>query len=165
VFDPEALLGRLIDEAVEFVVIGGVAVAFHGVIRATKDLDICPEPSPGNYARLASLLLALDVAQAGSDEFAAAEFPHDPTDPAQLAQGGNFQLTTALGALDVMQWVPGIDSDHAHPFLSPDAIEVAWRGRPLQICSLEHLRLMKRTAGRAQDLQDLRDLAIVHGEA
>jgi len=37
-------------------------------------------------------------------------------------------------------------------------------GRRSKVCSLQHLRLMKRTAGRGQDLQDLRDLAIAHPE-
>jgi hypothetical protein len=36
----EALLGRLARANVDFVIVGGVAVAFQGYGRATKDLDI-----------------------------------------------------------------------------------------------------------------------------
>jgi hypothetical protein len=163
-FDPEALLERLSTAGVSFVVIGGVAVGFHGVIRGTKDLDICPEPDGVNYERLASVLSALEATNAGDGDLDPSEFPHDPRNPGELAAGGNFQLATSLGALDIMQWVPGIDADHAYPVLAADAVEIEWAGRPLHICSLEHLRLMKRTAGRPQDMQDLRDLELAHGE-
>ena len=163
-FDPDALLRRLGQAEIDFIVIGGVAVAFHGVVRGTKDLDICPAPSRANYERLATLLVALDATQAGAGEFDPSELPHDPTDPAQLEQGGNFQLATALGALDLMQWIPGIDAEHAYGTLAEDSVAVDWRGQRLAVCSLEHLRLMKRTAGRPQDLQDLRDLELARGD-
>jgi predicted nucleotidyltransferase len=42
--------------------------------------------------------------------------------------------------------------------LSPDAIEGEVDGIPVRVCSLEHLRAMKRAAGRPQDLEDLRRL-------
>jgi hypothetical protein len=38
---------------VRFVIIGGIAVAVHGYMRATKDLDIAPDPDRANLARLA----------------------------------------------------------------------------------------------------------------
>jgi hypothetical protein len=53
-FEPDDLLLALTDEKVEFVVIGGVAVGVHGFVRATKDLDIVPNHTPGNLTRLAA---------------------------------------------------------------------------------------------------------------
>ena len=35
---------------------------------------------------------------------------------------------------------------------------------PVRVCSLEHLRQMKRAAGRPQDIQDLSDLELAHPE-
>jgi len=55
-FEPDDLLLALTGAEVEFVVIGGVAVGVHGFIRATKDLDIVPDPSPANLERLARML-------------------------------------------------------------------------------------------------------------
>ena len=46
------LLRVLSDHHVEFVLIGGFAVALHGHVRATKDVDIVPEQSPENLTRL-----------------------------------------------------------------------------------------------------------------
>ncbi|HUC07432.1 MAG TPA: hypothetical protein VMR96_05025, partial [Solirubrobacterales bacterium] len=39
---------------VEYVIIGGFAVAAHGHPRATKDVDICPNPKQANLRRLAA---------------------------------------------------------------------------------------------------------------
>ena len=55
-FEPDDLLVALTDANVEFVVIGGVAVGVHGFVRATKDLDIVPDPALENLTRLAKLL-------------------------------------------------------------------------------------------------------------
>ena len=109
---------------------------------------------------MASLLQELDAEHVGVGEFTADEFPYDPTDPEQLAQGANFRLETRLGPLDIMQWVTGIDEDPAYAALAREAITVKFRGGALLVCGLDHLRAMKRAAGREQDLRDLRELGV-----
>ena len=49
---PRSRLGALAANDVEFVLIGGFGVGFHGYPRATKDIDIVPEPSRANLTRL-----------------------------------------------------------------------------------------------------------------
>jgi hypothetical protein len=44
---------------VEYVVIGGVGLNVHGIIRATEDLDLFVRPDAGNVARLRSALKAV----------------------------------------------------------------------------------------------------------
>ena len=158
--DIAELLRRLHRAGVEHVLIGGLAVNAHGVIRATKAVDICPSPDSANLQRLASLLQELGVRQLGVDEegFEQREMPFDPTNAAELAQGVNFRLETSLGVLDVMQWVPGIEADHAYETLARDALEADAFGVKLRVCSLPALRQMRRAAGRPRDLQDLADL-------
>lgn len=131
-------------------ILGGLAVGFHGWPRATKDIDICPAPSTENWTRLAQSLADLDAEQVG--DFDPAELPLEPTDPQHLAQGGNFRLETRLGALDVMQWVPGVPGEFAYHHLSQTAVEATVLDLPLRFCSLEDLRTMKETAGRPRDL-------------
>jgi hypothetical protein len=72
---------------IEFVVIGGFALAPHGYIRATKDIDIVPDPDPQNLARLAAALLDLE-AQPDLGERDADELDVSP-DEEGLRLGGN----------------------------------------------------------------------------
>jgi hypothetical protein len=157
-FEPDDLLLALTGAEVEFVVIGGVAVGVHGYVRATKDLDIVPDPSPANLQRLARLLVEIEAQHVGLEDFSPEEFPYDPTDPLQLAEGANFRLETSLGPMDIMQWVAGIEADPAYSELAPRAVPVTFRGAQIKVCALEHLRAMKQAAGREQDLQDLSHL-------
>src|ERR1700691_5330393 len=93
-FAPDDLLVALTNAQVDFVVLGGVAVGVHGFLRATQDLDIVPDATPENLARLARVLVELNAQQVGTGDFSPEEFPHDPTDPVQLAEGANFRLET-----------------------------------------------------------------------
>lgn len=162
VFEPDELLQRLARSRVRHIVVGGVAVGSHGVIRATKDLDICPAPDHANLERLARLLVELNAVQADSADFLPAELPYDPTRPADLAQGGNFRLVTDLGRLDIMQWLAGIEDELAYATLDSEAVDFPWRGVSIRVCSLAHLKAMKRAAGRPQDLLDLENLEIAN---
>ncbi len=123
-FDPYELIGALAGAGVDYVVIGGFAVGAHGFPRATKDLDIVPAPDAENLRRLAGVLRDLGAVNYGTGDFDRNEFPFDPFDPRELKEGGNFLLLTHAGRLDVMQWVPGIEADHAYGVLDADAIEV-----------------------------------------
>ncbi len=156
--DPLPLLRAMHERGIEHIVVGGFAVNAHGFIRVTKDLDIVPSPAEGNLERLAEMLRDLDARILDTDDFAGEEMPVDPTRTADLEMGGNFCLLTDLGRLDVMQWLSGVDTDDLFGELNPDTVEGSVEGIPVRVCSLEHLRAMKRAAGRPQDLEDLRRL-------
>jgi predicted nucleotidyltransferase len=144
---PERLLSALQDAGVEFVIVGGFALAAHGYVRGTQDIDVVPEPS---HANLASLARALRILEAESDI-------------GDLAQGGNFRLRTRFGALDVMQDLRGM-RNYAH--LRTNAIETSLEGvaRPLIFAGYEELIAMKAAAGRDQDLIDIAELRRARGE-
>jgi hypothetical protein len=159
--DPLPLLRALHERGIEHIVVGGFAVNAHGFIRVTKDLDIVPSPAEGNLEKLAEMLRDLDARILDPDDFMGEEMPADPTRTAGLEMGGNFCLLTTLGRLDVMQWLSGVDTDDLYGELNPDTLEGSIDGIPVRVCSLEHLRAMKRAAGRPQDLEDLRRLGEV----
>lgn len=161
--DARTLFRVLAEHGIDYVVIGGFAVIAHGVVRATKDLDICPSPEPTNLRRLSELLRDLDARQVGAGDFEE-EMPYDPTRAEDLGLGGNFRLSTAAGELDIMQWVSGIDADHAYATLASRATEIELDDVAITVCSLSDLLAMKRAAGRPQDQQDLADLTAAHGE-
>lgn len=55
------VLSALESNAVDYVVIGGVAVNFHGIARATEDIDVFVAPEPENIARLRTALHSVYV--------------------------------------------------------------------------------------------------------
>lgn len=152
--DIQAILRQLVEGEVEFLLIGGVAVGYHGHVRATKDVDVVPAPDRENLERLAEVLKLLEATVEGAEEFAEGELP-DPLDPAALALGGNWVLATRLGRLDVMQW---IGDDPLWEELSPQAIEDSIGDLPIKVVGYEDLVRLKELAGRPEDLADLQRL-------
>lgn len=149
--DLRALLEALEEHDVRFVAIGGIAVAAHGYVRATEDLDLVPDPSRDNIDRLVTSLVSLVATlptQAGRG--------FDPgRDADALRRGANLTADTRHGGLDVVQRARGIP---AYAALEADAVESDVLGIAVRICSLARLREMKRAQGRAQDHADLENL-------
>ena len=143
---PAQLLAELHRHDVAFVIIGGYSLAAHGYVRATKDVDIVPDPSPDNLARLASALRELD-ARVDIGDLDAAELGVAPDDEG-LAVGGNWVLQTRYGRLDVMQDVPGLRS---YQQLHAGAIDVDGN----LYAGYAELISMKVASGREEDLRDI----------
>jgi hypothetical protein len=161
---PEPLLSVLMEHGVCFVVVGGYAVAAHGYVRATKDVDICPEPTDENLVRLAEALAELEAEPTGLDDFASDEFDLKP-DLEGLRHGGNWTLRTKYGRLDVMQHLAGLGKDGGGwKELSRRAITRNFLGHDCLFCSYEDLLAMKRGAGRPQDEIDIKSLKAARSE-
>ncbi len=151
--DVEGLFSALEKAGIAFVIIGGFAVGAHGYPRATKDLDIVPDPDPENLKRLATMLSELDASVLGMEEFAEEEVVQP--DAAGLEMGGNFVLVTSRGRLDIMQLV-GPDLEYAD--LNSAAVEDEVFGHRVRFCGFDHLVAMKEAAGRPEDEIDLKRL-------
>jgi predicted nucleotidyltransferase len=158
--DIQGILRALVEEGVEFLVIGGVAVGYHGHIRATKDVDIVPASDPANLEMLAAVLRQLDAQVEGADEFEKGELP-DPLNPEALEAGGNWVLRTRLGRLDIMQWM---GDDALWQRLSPAAIEDEIAGLQIKMVGYEDLVALKEQAGRPEDVVDLERLRQARNE-
>ena len=151
---PQDLFASLESNSVDFVVIGGFALAPHGYVRATKDVDIVPAPTPDNLARLATALDQLearvDLADMEQDELGITP------DKDGLALGGNWVLQTRYGRLDVMQDVPGMRSYEA---LRDTAVPVGG----VLYAGYEELIRLKLAAGRPEDVRDVGALQAARG--
>jgi predicted nucleotidyltransferase len=158
--DIRGILAELNRDGVEFILIGGVAVGFHGYVRATKDVDIVPAPDSANLLRLARLLRRLNAQIEGAEEFANEELP-DPLDPKVLGLGGNWVLRTRLGRFDIMQW---IGEEALWGKLAPSAVEAEVDGLAIRVVSYDDLVALKEMAGRPEDLTDLQRLRQARGE-
>lgn len=141
-------------------VIGGVAVGFHGHVRATKDVDVVPASSEENLEKLARVLERLEAVVEGANEFEPGELP-DPLDPQTLALRGNWVLLTRLGRLDLMQW---LGDAPLWEELSPSAVEEKIGGIPIKFVGYEDLVRLKELAARPEDVADLKRLREARGD-
>lgn len=151
---PTDLLGILQRHAVEFIVVGGFALAPHGYVRATKDMDIVPEPTPGNLRRLAAALRELE-ARIDLGDIRAEELGLEP-DENGLMEGGNWILQTRFGRLDILQEVAGLRN---YDQLRAGAIEV----NDVLYAGYDELISMKTASAREEDLRDIGALEAARG--
>jgi hypothetical protein len=136
--DFRELLEEFAHAAVDWVLVGGYAVAFHGRPRATKDIDLVLEGSTENLRR-ASSALARFGAPANVVAAVAAMGPDD------IVFLGQPPLR-----VDLMRRIDGVETD----LLFSAAQFAELEGTHVRVISLDHLILNKRTAGRTQDLMD-----------
>ncbi len=57
--DALRVIASLNEARVDYVIVGGVALNVHGLVRATEDLDVFVRPEPENIERLRSALRAV----------------------------------------------------------------------------------------------------------
>jgi predicted nucleotidyltransferase len=150
-----ALLERLVEADIRFVLVGGLAVGAWGYVRGTKDVDVVPDPARENLERLAELLRALD----GKVEVEDRPLTADAIS-IFLRTGDRTLVTTELGPVDVLQGLPQVPSFAA---LDAQAADVDIGGLRVRVCSLDHLLEMKRASKRPRDRDDLESLEAAQG--
>jgi predicted nucleotidyltransferase len=155
-FEPTKLLRRLVDGAVDFVVVGGVAVVAQAMPRWTKDLDICYATDAKNLDALGAVLVAARAMSHGAD----ADLPFVP-DARTLRRTQILTVTSPEGDIDLLVQPDGCPP---YPELKANADRVEIGGFRVLIASIDDLIAMKRAAGRPQDLIDLEALEIARSQ-
>jgi hypothetical protein len=147
--DPTRVFAALNAHCVQYVVVGGLAVQVHGHTRMTNDLDLIPEPSRENLARLADALNELHarVLNEGSEGLA--------IDAGMLPRATLWQFATAAGDIDVLRDAPGAA---AFDGLRERALEVALGDLVIPFAGRADLIRMKSATARPEDLRDVRAL-------
>jgi hypothetical protein len=128
--------------AVEYIVVGAHALAAHGHVRATKDLDVWVRPSGDNATRVLGALV----------EFGAPL--HDLTVEDLATPGTVFQIGVPPLRVDVITAIDGVDFDDAWP----DRVAVRLDDTTVPVLSRHHLIANKKASGRLQDLADVERL-------
>ncbi len=145
-FDPLVLLRVLVQEGVEFVVIGGVAASLYGAPHVTFDLDITPARGRANLNRLARALARLEARIRSADrlEGLAADL-----DAEHLARGSVLNLVTSQGNLDLAFEPVGTAG---YPDLKRRREILMIEGVEVPVASLADVIRSKEAAGRDKDL-------------
>jgi hypothetical protein len=132
------ILSAFIAHHVEFLVVGGYAMAAHRLPRATKDLDLWVRPESANAARILSAL----------DAFGAPR--HGLTARDLEAAGTIYQVGVPPNRVDVITTVDGVAFEAAWA----ERLHVDIDGIRIPVIGRRHLVANKRTVGRPQDLVD-----------
>lgn len=152
-FTPRALLARLVEGAVDFVVVGGVAAVAHGSVAFTQDLDIAYAPDIGNLDRLGAVLVHLDARLRGVTD----DVPFVP-DGRAIRRTRVLTLTTPLGSIDLLAQPDGAP---VYEQLRSRAVRQSVAGVEVFVASLEDLIAMKKAAGRPKDLVAVEELEAI----
>ena len=120
-----AIIDALLDNRVEFVLVGGLAGVVHGSSYVTYDVDISCPGTPANLRRLAAALRDLGAF-------------------AELDDSPRYGIETDFGRLDVLFDLP-------YRKLRESAVSFDLEGSLLPVASLDHLIAAKEALGRTKD--------------
>ena len=128
---------------VEYLLIGGHAVAFHGYSRVTSDMDIWINRTPENAERILAAIR---------------RFFGDPMSGLIAAKLLDPEIVTHFGArphlIEILNRVSGGEFSKAWP----RRISTTYDGVPVNILGIADLKQNKLASGRHKDLADLENL-------
>lgn len=136
------LIEALLEHDVRFLVVGGIALAAHGLPRATGDMDVWVRPDAANAERVYAALVAfgapLGELGVNADDFAT---------PAVVTQFG-----VPPRRIDVLTVVDGLDFDAAWQ----RRFQTEVLGLAVPFLSLEDMLRNKEHVWRDKDIGDIR---------
>ncbi len=139
--DFDRIVASLNKHGVDFMIVGGFAVVYHGHSRMTKDLDIYVRRTGENARRV---IAALEEIGFGSPEMTPEVFTAD----------NGISLGARPLQVDVMSNLKGVDFEEAWSRRKTDSFGVA----TVNYISREDLIRNKHASGRPIDLDDARAL-------
>ena len=149
----QALLSRLQASGLEFVVIGGVCVVYHGAPLATFDLDICCPFGAESVLRIEAALHDLHPVH----RLTANKLPLSAT-RSIFGELKNVYLQTDLGKLDCLGEVAGVGDFQAALHCS---VAANFSYGTFRFLNLDALIASKRAVGRERDLAAVRQLLAI----
>ena len=140
--DFSAFLSLLSEAGVEYLLVGGYAVGYHGYPRPTGDIGVWVRQSAENAERLVRALRQFGF---GTPDLVPAAF---------LGDGRIVRMGLPPNRAKVLTSVSDVAFDDAWA----DRETSDWDGAPVPTISLRHLRKNKQASGRPKDLADLVEL-------
>ena len=140
--DFKEFLQLLNEHQVEYLLIGGYAVGYHGYPRATVDMDIWVAMKLENSQKIVSALQSFGF-----------DFPELNTN-LFLNEEKVIRMGVPPLRLEIITSVSGLKFDSCYE----ESIEDELDGVKVNIINLEHLKINKLASGKHKDLNDLENL-------
>ncbi len=146
----EKICGALRDAGVRYAIVGGHAVALHGVVRGTLDIDVVVRWTRATLVRAEAALNAIGLV---SRLPVTAREVYDFRD--EYVRNRNLTAWNFYNPDDPLEQVDIIITDD---LAGKRTKAVALPTGPVRVLSVTDLIAMKRRSGRPQDLEDVRAL-------
>jgi len=130
------------EEKVEYLLVGGYAVGFHGYPRATKGLDIWVAINPENAERLIRVFCRFGFS------------PKTISSASFLNEKKVIEIGIDPVRIDVIMSISGISFSECYA----QKVDFVYDGVNINLINLEHLKINKRATGRLRDLADVEEL-------
>ena len=141
--EAKAVLAALVNEKVEFVVIGSMAMAAQGLPRATQDLDFFVSPEIENLEALKRALFTL-FDDPSVDEIDPHELAGDYPAVEYVPPHGRYSMDILTRLGEAFSW----------PDLAADCDEIQLGNLAVRVASPKMLYQMKKDTVRPQDRAD-----------
>jgi hypothetical protein len=140
--DFKEFLQCLNEHRVEYLLIGGHAVAFHGYPRATSDLDVWIAVNPENAQHMVNALRAFgfDLPELAPDLF--------------LHEQRIIRMGIEPNRIEIQTGISGVEFSQVYPRRVVTELD----GITVNIIPVDDLKKNKRASGRYKDLADLENL-------
>jgi len=127
---------------VEYILVGGYAVGYHGYPRATADMDIWIDINTINATKIVKVLneFGFDAPEITTDLF--------------LEENKVIRMGVPPVRLEIITSISGVDFNSCYQQRNIGKID----GIYVNIIDLENLRKNKKASGRYKDLNDLENL-------
>src|ERR1700710_1004504 len=127
---------------IEYLLVGGYAVGYHGYPRATVDMDIWIGKGPSTATKMVAVLqeFGFDVPNLSADLF--------------LREDQIVRMGVPPIRLEIFTSIPGVRFEEGYPARVVDAID----GVRVNLINLQDLKTNKKASGRNKDLADLENL-------
>jgi hypothetical protein len=148
-----SLLERLVDENVDFVLVGGFAGVVYGCTYVTQDVDICCDFSTENLFRLQKAVADLHPVHRMTPERIKFKLTKE-----NCRQFKNLYLDTDMGQLDCLNFIEGI-GDYQKVRKASKIIKL--ENVRLRVLSLDSLIEAKEAMNRPRDKQAIIELQVI----
>ena len=140
--DFKEFLKLLNDNEVEYLLIGGYAVAYYGYPRATTDMDIWIAIHPLNAQKIVNTLRAFgfDLTELSPELF--------------LKENQVIRMGVPPIRLEILTSISGVHFEECYMARVVDELD----GVEINLINLNYLKINKKASGRYKDLNDLENL-------
>jgi hypothetical protein len=142
--DFKEFLSLLNSARIEYLLIGGYAVALYGHVRHTKDIDIWVKPDPATTTALIDVLVAFGFSRASLER-----------EPLFNEKQTVLRMGNPPDRIEILSKISGCDFAASYPRREVAQIDDV----QIPVISLDDLLANKLASGRAKDLADVEVLS------